>query len=122
MTLHLPIWAFKNHALCWSRYRDANPVPTSPLADDVAIAPLGPAVLNMFAYPGFIVKEENNLKVVKYPLTMHDAVACPWLINRLASRWCSIIHATVMRVMYIMTSANSIWESVHLWDRRPCSW
>ena len=25
-----------------SRYRDANPVPTSPLADDIATAPLGP--------------------------------------------------------------------------------
>ena len=26
----------------WSRYRDANPVPTSPLTDDLATAPSGP--------------------------------------------------------------------------------
>ena len=28
--------------LIWSRYPDANPVPTSPLADDLATAPSGP--------------------------------------------------------------------------------
>ena len=32
-------WAFKKPALGWSRYRDANRVPTSPLADDIATAP-----------------------------------------------------------------------------------
>ena len=26
----------KKRVLCWSRYRDANPVPTSPLADELA--------------------------------------------------------------------------------------
>ena len=29
-------------ALGWNRYLDVNPVPTSPLADDLATAPLGP--------------------------------------------------------------------------------
>ena len=33
MALHLPIGSFKKTALGWSRYRDTNPVPTSPLAD-----------------------------------------------------------------------------------------
>ena len=28
----------------WSRYRDANPVPTSPLADDITTAPSGPVI------------------------------------------------------------------------------
>ena len=32
-------------ALGWSKYRDANPVHSSPLADDLATAPSGP-VLN----------------------------------------------------------------------------
>ena len=35
MALHLPIGPLKP-ALGWSRYRDVNPVPTSPLADDIA--------------------------------------------------------------------------------------
>ena len=35
-----------NPALGWSRYRDANPVPTSPLADDYA--PLKEAVLKAY--------------------------------------------------------------------------
>ena len=32
----------KKSALGWSRYRDANSPPTSPLADDVAIVPVRP--------------------------------------------------------------------------------
>ena len=43
VALHLPIGPLKP-SLDWSRYRDVNPVPTSPLADDtaddVATAPL----------------------------------------------------------------------------------
>ena len=42
MALHLPIGPLKQPAQGWSRYRDANPVPTSPLADDIATAPSGP--------------------------------------------------------------------------------
>ena len=34
MALCLPIGPSKN-VLGWSRYRDANPVPTNPLADDI---------------------------------------------------------------------------------------
>ena len=29
-------------ALVWSRYRNANPVPTSPFSDDLSTAPSGP--------------------------------------------------------------------------------
>ena len=36
MALHLPTGPLK------TRYRDANPVPSSPLADDLATAPSGP--------------------------------------------------------------------------------
>ena len=32
----------KKTALVWSRYRDANTVPTSPFADDLATVPSGP--------------------------------------------------------------------------------
>ena len=35
MVLHLPIGP-------WNRYRDSNPVPASPLADDIATTPSGP--------------------------------------------------------------------------------
>ena len=41
MALHLPIGPL-NPALGWSRYRDTNPVPTNPLADDITTCPLGP--------------------------------------------------------------------------------
>ena len=40
MALRLPNGPFKN-TLGWSRYRDANPVPTTPLTADLATAPLG---------------------------------------------------------------------------------
>ena len=36
VTLHLLIGSIKNHLLGWSWYRDANPVPNSQLADDLA--------------------------------------------------------------------------------------
>ena len=39
MVLHLPIGLLET--CCWSRYQDANPVPTSLLADDLAIAQSG---------------------------------------------------------------------------------
>ena len=39
VAIHLPIGPLK---LAWSRYRDTNPVPTSPLADDITTAPSGP--------------------------------------------------------------------------------
>ena len=38
VTLHQPIWPLKT---CWSRYRDTNSVPTSPLSDDIPTAPSG---------------------------------------------------------------------------------
>ena len=41
VALHLPIGPLKL-ALGWSQYRDAKPVPVSPLADDFATAPSGP--------------------------------------------------------------------------------
>ena len=43
VALHLPtVFFVYKQALCWSRYRDANPVPTSPLADDLATEQSGP--------------------------------------------------------------------------------
>ena len=38
MALHPPTGPLTTH-LGWSRYRDANPEPTSPLGDDLATAP-----------------------------------------------------------------------------------
>ena len=38
----MAIGPLKKPALCWSRYRDANPVPTIPLADEIATALSGP--------------------------------------------------------------------------------
>ena len=43
VALHLLIGPLK-HALDLSRYQDANPVPTSPFADDIATALLGRSV------------------------------------------------------------------------------
>ena len=41
--------------LGWSRYRDANPVPTSPLDDKIATAPSGPVYL----FIGYLKKNKN---------------------------------------------------------------
>ena len=41
MALHLLTEPLKKLALGWSRYQDVNPIPTSPLADDIASAPSG---------------------------------------------------------------------------------
>ena len=41
MALHLPIGPLKT-VLGWRRYRNANPVPTSPLSYDITTAPSGP--------------------------------------------------------------------------------
>ena len=38
MTVYLPIGSLKNPALGCSRYQDATPVPTSPLADDIGVS------------------------------------------------------------------------------------
>ena len=45
MAIHLDIGSLKT-LLGWSWYRDANPVSTSPLADDITTAPSGPGFLN----------------------------------------------------------------------------
>ena len=42
MALHVPIGHFKKPALGWIRYREASPVLTSLLADDLATAPSRP--------------------------------------------------------------------------------
>ena len=52
MALHLPIGLLKP-ALGWSRYRDANPVPTSPLADDITTAPSVPVNRHVHAQQGY---------------------------------------------------------------------
>ena len=45
MAVHLLIGHLKTRSgLDWIRYRDANPVPTSSLADDTATAPSGPVI------------------------------------------------------------------------------
>ena len=36
--------------LGWSRYRDANPVPISPLGNDIATAPTGPVQRTIAEY------------------------------------------------------------------------
>ena len=50
MVMHLHIRPLKP-ALGWSRCRDANPVPTNLLADDLATAPSGPVVNPLPARP-----------------------------------------------------------------------
>ena len=44
MALHLTIGSLKTRP-GWIRYPEANPVPTSPLADDIATAPSGPVIV-----------------------------------------------------------------------------
>ena len=58
MALHLPIGPLKP-ALDWSWYRDANPVPTSPLADDRATV----YIISYLSEPA---------------LTMSSPISCMW--------------------------------------------
>ena len=50
MTDHQSIGERRKPALGWSRYRDANPVPTSPLADEITTAPSGPVISLLYIY------------------------------------------------------------------------
>ena len=43
VAIHLPIGPLKTRC-GWSQYRDANTVPTNPLADDIATAPSAPVI------------------------------------------------------------------------------
>ena len=69
VALHLPNVPFKKSALGWSRYRDTNSVPTSPLADDIATAPSGPGLVinheRMFIYSCLVAKV-NGRHFVQY--------------------------------------------------------
>ena len=49
MALHLPIGPL-NPTLCWSQYRDLNPVPTSQLANDIATVLSGPVPTSFIVY------------------------------------------------------------------------
>ena len=52
MVIHLPThWVFKIPLIGWSRYRDANTIPTSPLADDITTALSGPVNNTRFLAP-----------------------------------------------------------------------
>ena len=53
MVIHIPIGSLKQHALGWSRYRDANPIPISPFADNLSTAPPGPVALGVGFFWGF---------------------------------------------------------------------
>ena len=80
MALHLPSAPLKT-ALCWSRYRDANPVPTSSLADDIATAPSGP-VLVQKRKQAFIVRDTRLLGSTagQYILTVVTTKPCLYVL------------------------------------------
>ena len=48
VVLYLPIVPLQTRS-GWSRYQDANPVPTSPLADDIGTTPSGPLDAGQYA-------------------------------------------------------------------------
>ena len=51
---------FKNIALCWSRYQDTNPIPTSSLEDDLATAssrPVAPVMVCETKFPRILQEE-----------------------------------------------------------------
>ena len=65
MALYLSIGSLKP-ALCWSRYRDAIPVPTSPLAYDITTAPSGPVINTFRRLFYYILLWVNQWKVICY--------------------------------------------------------
>ena len=50
VALHLPIGSLKTYSVLVRKNRDANPIPTNPLADDLATAPENGAVINKELY------------------------------------------------------------------------
>ena len=69
MALHLPIGPLKNPVMGWSRYRDANPVPISPLPNDLATASSRPVLqFSFFAICCLEKKEQAHLNIFRFSL------------------------------------------------------
>ena len=76
MALHLPIGRLKP-TLCWSRYRDAISVPTSPLAD----APSGLVRIQLcFSIINNEMKFQKKKK--KKPTNVYSGLICLWKEGR----------------------------------------
>ena len=69
VALHLPIGRF--NALGWSRYRDTNPIPTNPLADDLATAPSAPVSSSLILYLLVIVCRSTDLQRMSRVITFN---------------------------------------------------
>ena len=70
VTLHLPIVPLKR-TLCCSLYRDSNPVPTSPLADDLTTAPSGGG----WGGGGGVVKTYDKLFYTRTTVGLREGVS-----------------------------------------------
>ena len=64
----------------WSRYQDVNPVPTSPLADDLTTAPLGPVCFIILNISCISRDPESHIKEVDICIgeTTNDCYIMQW--------------------------------------------
>ena len=72
-------WVFKNQLWFWSRFRDANPVPTISFADDLNTAPSMP----VYEFHLYSLRHSSHLS------TSRDGVGCGnvYLMSRYAVRY-----------------------------------
>ena len=87
--------AFKNPALGWSQYRDANPVPTSPLADDLATTPSGPVACSVLP-PIYI---QSTMATVRFTQNVSCNIYTHPRYQQVAN--VVIIHQTIKATEYI---------------------
>ena len=64
--------ALHTYPLGWSRYQDANPVPTSPLADDITTAPSGLVNDDCKVVNSYLTLENNLLKSLQILITPYQ--------------------------------------------------
>ena len=88
VALHLPIGPLKKPAPSWSRYRDVNPVPTSPLADDIALHQWGQCLLGVrkwYLYEYEFERLLHNhvaLTANKFSITVIKSWKTKYFVNR----------------------------------------
>ena len=97
MALHIPTEIIKN-ALSWSRYRDANPVPTSPLADDLAIRPIQFSLIN-----GYMVQAQWPIDGDRCQMNNASGLYYNTVVSFLLYHWVKILWL----VFYCTTGFNS---------------
>ena len=84
-------WTYTYPLVSWSQYQDANPVPTSPLADDLATAPSGQSTSFIMRY--FVLQEASYEPAPRtLPAVISPEQECLLLTINLSSNGEIVLH------------------------------